>query len=212
MVAATARRQRSSTLGGVAVPLATSAAAMTPVRRPIAVAVVAGHPGMEAGIRSVLEGDGRFITVQVGAADVVVVDGMDEAPADALVVRLVGRDVVGPLPAPSAPAGALISRDASDEALTAAVLGVAAGLVVVDPDLEARGPESAGAPGDDLTPREMEVLRLLAEGKPNKGIAFDLGVSEHTAKFHVGSILSKLDAGSRTEAVTLAIRRGLLPL
>ena len=59
--------------------MATSAAAMTPVRRPIAVAVVAGHPGMEAGIRSVLEGDGRFITVQIGAADVVVVPSRSES-------------------------------------------------------------------------------------------------------------------------------------
>jgi DNA-binding NarL/FixJ family response regulator len=58
----------------------------------------------------------------------------------------------------------------------------------------------------------MEVLRLLADGLPNKGIAFALGISDHTAKFHVGQILSKLDAGSRTEAVTIAIRRGLLPL
>jgi DNA-binding NarL/FixJ family response regulator len=185
---------------------------MTTSKRQVAVAVLAGHPVMEAGIRSVLEADGRFVIVHAGAADVVVVDGLEEAPGDALVVRLIGPDAVGPLPATSAPAGAIISRDASDEALAAAVLAVAAGLVVADPDLERREPEPGGSPGDDLTPREMQVLRLLAEGKPNKGIAFDLGVSEHTAKFHVGSILSKLDAGSRTEAVTIAIRRGLLPL
>ncbi len=212
MVTATALRRRSSTLEGVAVPSAIPPVAMPPMRRMVPVAVIAGHPVMEAGIRAVLEADGRFVIVRTGQAEVVVVDGMEEAPGDALVVRLIGRDVVGPLPATSAPAGALISRDASDEALSAAVLAVAAGLVVVDPDIEAREPEPAGAPGDALTPREMEVLRLLAEGKPNKGIAFDLGVSEHTAKFHVGSILSKLDAGSRTEAVTIAIRRGLLPL
>ena len=63
-----------------------------------------------------------------------------------------------------------------------------------------------------LTEREQEVLRLVALGLPNKGIALDLGISEHTVKFHVGSILGKLDAGSRTEAVMTAARRGLLAL
>ena len=64
----------------------------------------------------------------------------------------------------------------------------------------------------DLTPREQEVLRLLADGLPNKSIAERLTVSEHTVKFHVASILGKLGAQSRTEAVVLATRSGLLPL
>ncbi len=63
-----------------------------------------------------------------------------------------------------------------------------------------------------LTDRETEVLQLLSLGLPNKTIATRLGISEHTAKFHVGSILAKLGAASRTEAVTLAARRGLLVL
>jgi DNA-binding CsgD family transcriptional regulator len=63
-----------------------------------------------------------------------------------------------------------------------------------------------------LTAREREVLQLVAEGLPNKAIARQLGISEHTAKFHVGSLLGKLGAGSRTEAVTLATRRGILPV
>jgi DNA-binding CsgD family transcriptional regulator len=54
------------------------------------------------------------------------------------------------------------------------------------------------------------VLRLVAEGDANKEIAWKLGISEHTAKFHVASILGKLNAGSRTEAVTIGIRRGLV--
>ena len=84
----------------------------------------------------------------------------------------------------------------------------------------------AGAPGADacetqaqqkppvvaLTPREIEVLRLLAEGASNKMIAHQLGISDHTAKFHVGSILSKMNAGTRTEAVTLGMRMGLVYL
>jgi DNA-binding NarL/FixJ family response regulator len=63
-----------------------------------------------------------------------------------------------------------------------------------------------------LTPRESEVLRLMADGASNKIIAHKLGISDHTAKFHVTSILSKMGAGSRTEAVTLGVRMGLIYL
>lgn len=63
-----------------------------------------------------------------------------------------------------------------------------------------------------LTPREIEVLRLLADGASNKIIAHKLGISDHTVKFHVTSILSKLNAGTRTEAVTLGVRMGLVYL
>jgi DNA-binding CsgD family transcriptional regulator len=66
--------------------------------------------------------------------------------------------------------------------------------------------------GDDLqlTPRELEVLALLAEGASNKLIARRLGISVHTAKFHVGSLIDKLDAVGRTDAVTHAARRGVI--
>ena len=63
-----------------------------------------------------------------------------------------------------------------------------------------------------LTPREIEVLTMLAEGLGNKAIARRLNISEHTVKFHVGSIFSKLNASSRTEAVTLGARQGLIML
>ena len=63
-----------------------------------------------------------------------------------------------------------------------------------------------------VTPRESEVLNLLALGQQNKEIAGQLGISERTVKFHVGSILSKLNAGNRTEAVTIAVQRGLVEL
>jgi len=65
---------------------------------------------------------------------------------------------------------------------------------------------------EELTPREVEVLRLLADGLGNKEVALRLGISDHTVKFHISSILAKLGAGSRTEAVTLGIRRGLILL
>jgi DNA-binding NarL/FixJ family response regulator len=63
-----------------------------------------------------------------------------------------------------------------------------------------------------LTPREMEVLHLLARGKNNKEIAASLLITERTVKFHVSSILKKLNAGNRTEAVTYAVGQGLVEL
>jgi DNA-binding NarL/FixJ family response regulator len=63
-----------------------------------------------------------------------------------------------------------------------------------------------------LTPRELQVLRMMADGLGNKQIAAQLEISDHTAKFHVAQILAKLGAGSRTEAVTIGIRRGLVPI
>ncbi len=113
-------------------------------------------------------------------------------------------------------ASAVLPRTASQEELLAAVHAAAAGLVTVHRDeadaiLSVRRPSPAGlAPVESLTPREREVLAMLAEGCSNKQIAARLDISEHTAKFHVASILGKLGAASRTEAVTAAIRLGLL--
>jgi DNA-binding NarL/FixJ family response regulator len=70
--------------------------------------------------------------------------------------------------------------------------------------------ERAGA--DNLTPRELEVLALLAQGRQNKEIAAELVISERTVKFHVSAILAKLGAGNRTEAVTIAAQRGVIDL
>ena len=74
-----------------------------------------------------------------------------------------------------------------------------------------RGTDDPGAT-DSVTPREMEVIRLLAQGFQNKEIAAELGITQRTAKFHVGSILAKLGAGNRTEAVTIAAQRGMIKL
>jgi DNA-binding NarL/FixJ family response regulator len=71
---------------------------------------------------------------------------------------------------------------------------------------------NAKLPSVALTPREVEVLRLLADGTSNKIIAHRLGISDHTVKFHITSILSKMNAGTRTEAVTLGVRMGLVYL
>jgi two-component system, NarL family, response regulator YdfI len=113
--------------------------------------------------------------------------------------------------------GAVLPSDASDTEIIAAVEAAAAGLVVVRRD--AAIALTSGLVGESrplarevetLTPREREVLGMLAEGFGNRAIATRLGISEHTAKFHVASILGKLGATTRTEAVTLGIRFGLL--
>ena len=116
----------------------------------------------------------------------------------------------------SAGARGMVTREASGEILEAAVDAAACGLFVSDPDLAASFLPSPLDPEHDLeavlTPREMEVLQLLAEGMTNKAIAEQLQISRHTVKFHVNAILGKLNAQSRTEAVVRATRSGLLAL
>ena len=112
---------------------------------------------------------------------------------------------------------ALLSRDASAAEILAAVEAAASGMAVVDPReletlLASAAPAPVSAEGHTLTARELDVLRMMAEGAANKTIAWKLGISEHTVKFHVASILGKLHAASRTEAVTIGVRRGLIML
>jgi DNA-binding NarL/FixJ family response regulator len=111
---------------------------------------------------------------------------------------------------------AVLPRDASAAEILAAVEAAAAGMVVIDPreleSLLAASPVPAQTSGETppLTARELEVLRMMADGAANKTIAWKLNISEHTAKFHVASILSKLNASTRTEAVTIGIRKALI--
>jgi len=120
------------------------------------------------------------------------------------------------LEAQSAGARGLLPRESDAGRLVAALMAVAHGLVVLDPSLVssvlgARAPSSSSQV-EELTPRELEVLGLLAEGLPNKAIARRLGISDHTVKFHVNAVLGKLGAQSRTEAVVRATRLGLILL
>jgi DNA-binding NarL/FixJ family response regulator len=115
---------------------------------------------------------------------------------------------------------AVLSREVTAGEIVAAVEAVAAGLVVLQPEiieslLSAIPPTTRvmpTSPNQALTPREIEVLGMLAEGLGNKTIARRLGISEHTVKFHVSSIFTKLNASSRTEAVTSGARQGLIML
>ena len=110
----------------------------------------------------------------------------------------------------------VISREATPEEIESAIQAVHAGLVAITAGSLTellRDVRPAGdALAEPLSDRELEVLNLIAEGQSNKLIAHSLGISEHTVKTHVASILAKLGAGSRTEAVSQAIRRGLVML
>lgn len=110
----------------------------------------------------------------------------------------------------------VVERGVSAETLVAALVAAAHDLVVLYPDYVPTLLADATAPGalplDPLTPRETEVLERLAEGLTNKAIAQTLGISDHTVKFHVNAVLTKLDAQSRTEAVVSALRAGVLSL
>jgi DNA-binding NarL/FixJ family response regulator len=110
----------------------------------------------------------------------------------------------------------LLWRQAAVEKLLSALAAAVQGLVVLEePLVRAVLPVSAFDSAQVttlLTPREFEVLQLLAEGLPNKLIADRLQISEHTVKFHVNALLEKLQAQSRTEAVVRAIRYGMLAL
>jgi DNA-binding NarL/FixJ family response regulator len=107
---------------------------------------------------------------------------------------------------------------ATAEEIVAAIQASVAGLIVLHPDAlhSVLSPLSSGDqpeshPSDRiLSPREIEVLRMIAEGLGNKEIASKLGISDHTVKFHISAIFAKLGASSRTEAVIIGIREGLI--
>lgn len=106
----------------------------------------------------------------------------------------------------------VIARDARPEEIEAAIVAVNAGLVVTASGFLSETPAGAEDLPEPLSDREREVLDLLAEGLSNKLIAHQLNISEHTVKTHVASIFAKLGASSRTEAVSQAIRKGLVML
>jgi NarL family two-component system response regulator YdfI len=115
---------------------------------------------------------------------------------------------------------AVLPRESTASEIYSAIQAATTGLILLDPEIaqnlaaSVRGErnESSAEMIEDLTAREIQVLRLLAEGLGNKEIAARLGISDHTAKFHISSILAKLGASSRTEAVTIGIRMGLVLL
>jgi len=160
------------------------------------------------------------------ASAAAMLDFLQDAPAGTGSVALIDDpDPAWVRSALRASAHAMIARDANTEDMQIALQAAEAGFVLLHPTsvhgllqnnaMAEMNDVSDEDPGDlleDLTAREFEVLRLVSMGLGNKEIAARLAISEHTAKFHISSILSKLHATSRTEAVSLGIRKGLIPI
>jgi len=190
--------------------------------------VIGDDPLARAGIAGLLAAEpGLAVTTQTGSStprphDVVAWDmGADGASLERLrawagtapAVAMVG-DAETAGGALRAGARGVVPRASEPGRIAAALRAAAEGLLVMDPAY--RAPVEPARPKDSapdlLSPREIEVLALMSEGHPNKIIADRLGISEHTAKFHINTIFAKLDATTRTEAVVRAVRRGLLTL
>jgi DNA-binding NarL/FixJ family response regulator len=194
----------------------------------IRVLLVATSPALRAGLRSLLTADSRVEVIGESAR----LDDLDELEADVIIAsasasfptseRLLPDSTSlllltdSPLTATDAlrarPAFGVLPTDASAEELLAALHALAEGLIVGPRPLlfpvDSADPTERGP----LTERELEVLSLLAQGLANKQIAASLGISEHTVKFHVSSIYSKLNATNRAEAIRAGLQGGWIAL
>lgn len=201
----------------------------------IRVSVAASSAIVRAGLEAVVRASGALDLIGVIRTDEVG-DRLDEMTADVLLLELphLDEDWISTLSESSVPVvllteiadplllavglranvRAVLSTDASPAEIEAAVRSAASGLITLQQStLELLATDQRPTPAaleEPLSPREVEVLGMLAEGLSNKMIAHRLGISEHTVKFHVASIMAKLHAGSRTDAVMQGIRRGLV--
>ena len=201
----------------------------------VRVLVVSEDPLVRAGLASLLAGQaGIFVEGQMGPEELPAaempagepevavwdaaaggsgLDQLGEAAAGSLRVLAVLADEGQAAEALGAGARGVVLRDVGAARLAAAVRAVAEGLMVLDAvtaESVLRPRPASSATVEHLTPREQEVLQLLAQGLSNKLIAARLGISDHTVKFHVNAILGKLGAQSRTEAIAQAARLGLV--
>jgi DNA-binding NarL/FixJ family response regulator len=206
----------------------------------IRVAVVASSAVRRAGLESIVRGHAEFhlagsfgavvslVSFARGAElDVIVIDSdsirdlLLESTSDAAIVLLTevsdARSISRLL---RSGVRAILSRESDPDDVLSAIYTAYDGLVLLStPAAESLAAVYGDHPlereaelSEEITSRETDVLRMLAEGLVNKDIAARLGISEHTVKFHISSILDKLGAATRTEAVTLGIRRGLIPI
>lgn len=158
-------------------------------RPSLRVAVAATDPVRAADLAARIALSGHRLADAIVGADLVLADGETRTPAGVPVLRL---DQRAGLPMSLSPAQ-----------LHAAIRAVAVGLRVALP-------QAADDPA--LTPRELEILACLGDGMSNKAVARKLGISAHTVKFHLEAVFTKLEAGSRAEAVAKGLRRGLITL
>ena len=186
----------------------------------IGVCIAISDPLLARRMISLLAGDAG-IEVALGLdhsrdSDVFLADHLRALPGPSIIID----DGVQSAETSDADVRAVLPPNVDDELLRAAIRVVAAGFTISEAD-ELRSfseapPRLDRSPADDseiaLTAREHEVLGLLAHGASNKSIARELDISVHTAKFHVASVLAKLGARNRSDAVAIGIRRGLVLL
>jgi DNA-binding NarL/FixJ family response regulator len=190
-------------------------------QEPLVVDIAIDDPALARRMRALVAANPDL---RLGEADAMAAvrirDADPEDDEDAAVIVITDR--VGAVKALEAGAAGVLPRHTSGRALGAAISAAAAGLTVVAGDfrdliltatevaiaLDAEG--DAEPSGIDLTPRERQVLELLARGASNKAIARRLKITPHTAKFHVAAIVAKLGAAGRTDAVARAMRLGLV--
>jgi DNA-binding NarL/FixJ family response regulator len=203
------------------------------VTAPIKVALLTDDSLLRAGLSSLLAQLGSSHVVERDAAEVALWDaGVDNEKALARLAELrtlptpavaIVADQAHVAPALAAGARGVVLRDQVGPGIHAALAAVRSGLTVMDaalaetlvPAHAVRANHNALTPGKgrgELTERERQVVQLLSEGLSNKLIADRLGISDHTAKFHVNGVMMKLGASTRTEAVVEAMRRGLIRL
>lgn len=203
------------------------------------IAILAPTPALRSGLRALLSADERVEVMAEAAsiADLEELDGLDVLIATGdISAEALGRAFAEAEPPPAClllgensqaarvlaglplRAWGLLPLDASEEELLAAVFALHEGLMTASPAL--MQPLLGAAPAihdtdelvEELTPRELDVLQLLAQGLANKQIALQLNISEHTVKFHSSAIYAKLGVTNRTEAVRRGARLGLVVL
>lgn len=206
---------------------------------PVRVVLVDDHPVVRAGLRAVLEEhDDLAVVLELGTAEELVARVADGLAADVVLLdlrfgdgRMGGADATREVVAAQGPpvlvlttydadadivaaveAGATgyLLKDAPTEELVGAVRAAAAGRVALGPAVQARLLGRLRAPALALTPRELEVLGLVARGRSNDDVARELFLSRATVKSHLVHVYEKLGVPSRTAAVAEARRRGLL--
>ena len=218
------RRRSPPTTGRPAASITALIAAESPLAAARVEALLRGRPGLEVVVSAPRE-LARRLNEHPGAIVVLALESAETARALDLIrgvpsveaVVLLAADPSAAWTAQARRSGvrAVLRADATADELATAIDAVRAKLVVLHPEAlkssrAARAPQTKGPVA--LTPREQEILEALAEGLSNRLIAGRLAISSQTVKFHVAAILAKLGAGSRTEAVTFALRQGLIAL
>lgn len=172
------------------------------------VALSAATPARQVALAALIRVAGHLPVSDRMAADVLLIDRAGERNGTTPIVVLQdGNDA-------AAESDSILPSSPTPRQLDAALRGAVAGLVV-----RPRGPDTGFAPASGggsprllLTPREIEILLAVGEGLSNKEVARRLGISQHTVKFHLEAVFTKLDAGSRAEAVAKGLRQGLIEM